>query len=202
VKILRLIAGAAAVLFLCCCEQPVRPAVEGDVLEYSIDCSDNNLLADIKYRDSSNSIVSLSGQALPWSVAIELVYPFSGDAFLTVEVSQAQVFVPFVSGTADPVPEIKKLNDADKDFISAGVIAGDKIYIDSQAIEYAEVDSVTDSDTLFLNTDLFSSGSESYSIYHTKTLRSVIAVNDVVAEEVTVESEKLLSSSVVAVIDY
>jgi len=201
-KVLRLIAGAAAVIVLCCCEQPVRPADEGDILEYSVDCSDNNLFADIKYRDSSNSIISLVGQALPWSVTIELVSPFSGDAFLTVEISEAQVFVPYISGTADPVPESKKLNDIDQDFISAGVLVGDKIYIDSGAIEYAEVDSVTDSDTLFLNTNLFISGSESYSIYHSKTLRSVITFNDEVVEEAFTESEKLLSSSVVAVVAY
>ncbi|MBI9106262.1 MAG: hypothetical protein JEZ04_05905 [Spirochaetales bacterium] len=194
-KFLQQFSAAAAmsvIIFFSGCTQLTAPLVESDVLTYLVDCSERNLLVDVTYLDGGNKLVKLSNQVLPWSITITMDSEFTGDAYLKAEIPQADVFVPFISGTAGGYI-MNKLSDLTADFTSFGVITGDIVYIDPSTLEGADVMAIDDANTLSLKSDLFPSGNESYYIYHEKTLTSSVLLNDVSIKEVVSQSERSLS---------
>lgn len=197
-KLLQQFSAAAAmtiIIFLSGCTQLTAPLIEVDVLSYSIDSSDQSLLVDITYLDADNKLVKLSDQSLPWSIKMNLGAGFTGDAYLKAEIPQAEVFVSFVSGTADADIQ-KKLSDLTVDFADSGVITGDIVYSDPATLERSDVMGIDDANTLSLQSDLLPNGNESYYIYHEKSLTSSIILNDAIVKEVVSRSERSLSTLV------
>ncbi|MBI9106263.1 MAG: hypothetical protein JEZ04_05910 [Spirochaetales bacterium] len=183
------------------CEQPVKPTPYVDLLEYTVDCSDQSLRVDLWYQDGNNDVVELKSQVLPWSVPVELTSAFTGEAYLKAEIPSSEVFVPFLTGTAGAVPEVRKLNDSGASFISGGVIVGDRVYIDPATAHYADVIGVDTETSISLNGDLFELGNEAYNIYHNKTLTSTIIFNGETAAEDSVVGERLLCCKVLTILD-
>lgn len=194
------IVAVIPIILLTGCKQPVKAPPVVDLLTYTVDCSDQALLVDVCYRDENNDIVKLSEQILPWTVSIELIPTFAGDAYLKAEIPTKEVFNPFLTGNADSVAS-RKLNDSNATFISSGVIIGDRVYVDPTTAHYADVTYVDTETSISLNADLFLSGNEDYNIYHLKTLTATITFNGETAGMDSTECERLLCCKVVSIVD-
>lgn len=197
-----IIAATTIILLITACTQPAPPAVETDVLEYSVRASETGFTADIVYRNEENNIITLENEPLPWSVTVILQEGFTGKAYLTAEVSEAQVFVPYLSGTADAASTFK-LIDSTADFSSSGVLEGDKVFAsnDPAVQSSALVTAVEDANTLQLNTDLFPLGTEPYYLYHKKTLDVEVKLNSEIIDNDNEENVRVLNCLVQTVID-
>lgn len=195
-----LAAAAIVVVLLTSCDQPAAPSADADVLTYSVDCTDQNLLVDITYMAGDEDIIKLTDQSLPWTLSIDLPDDFTGDAYIKAAIPKDEVFVAFMSGNADSYAA-KQLKDSTVDFETGGVEVGDKVYSSNIYVDYADVTSVDDANTLSLNSELFELGNEPYYIYREKTLTTQIILNGVTVDQDTATSEKILSTIVQSSID-
>ena len=201
-RIMLLCAAIIIIVFVSGCSQPYPPAADVNVLEYSVESSESGYTADISYRDGQNEIIQLEDEPLPWSMPITLDDDFTGTAYLTAEVSEAQVFQYYLNGTADGVLAFR-LVDSTADFTAEGIIVGDKVFnTDDPTVQSAAlITEIEDSHNILLNIELFPGGNEPYYIYHKKTLTSKIILNGETIDTDFEENVRMLSTLVKETID-
>ncbi|MDC7226535.1 MAG: hypothetical protein PQJ61_07200 [Spirochaetales bacterium] len=188
-------------LFFSACAEPVAPAVDSELLTYSVECSDTSLLADITYLDETNELIKLTDEELPWSVSVEVQdSAFIGVAYLKVEIDSSEVFTSYANDVNTGVSSYK-LIDGDADFEASGVEVDDVIYIDPDSLQYTTVDAVDSATTLTLSSDLFEAISTDYFIYEVKTLTATADYNGETLDTVSAESERSLSCLIQESID-
>jgi hypothetical protein len=184
------------------CSYQNPPAPEVDVLEYSAAVSVSGIFADISYRNGMNEIVYLENEALPWAISFQLGDDFTGEAYLKVEAAESEVYIPFLTGKVSELSDNKLIDKTPgTDFISSGVIIGDKVFKDPSTSTSANVFKVDSSDTLSINFVLFSAVNEDYYIYHEKTLTAIVKLNSVMVDDDVETNIKKLAVLVQARVD-